>query len=78
MSGCKNGHNINNILLNNYEDSQKLDLCEIICDICKQNNKGNTHNNEFYLCNTCNKNICPLCKSIHDNKHKIINYDDKN
>ena len=37
-----------------------------------------THNNEFYICNTCNKNICPLCKSIHDQKHIIINFEDKN
>ena len=22
-------------------------------------------------------NLCPLCKSIHDNKHTIINYDNK-
>ena len=33
--------------------------------------------NEFYICKTCNKNICPLCKSNHDKNHKIINYDDK-
>ena len=44
----------------------------------KDNNKNNIHENEFYICNTCNKNICPLCKSIHDKKHIIINYDDKN
>ena len=75
---CKNNHNINNILLNRFEETQKINLSEIICEICKQNNKGNTHKNEFYICNTCNKNICPLCKSIHDKKHKIINYDDKN
>ena len=23
-------------------------------------------------------NLCPLCKSIHDKSHSIINYDDKN
>ena len=23
-------------------------------------------------------NLCPLCKSIHDKKHSIINYDNKN
>ena len=22
-------------------------------------------------------NLCPLCKSIHDNTHSIINYDNK-
>ena len=76
--GCKNNHIINDILLNKYEETQKIDISKIICDICNKNNKGNTHNNEFYICNTCNKNICPLCKSYHDKNHNIINYDDKN
>ena len=75
---CKNNHINNNILLNNYELTQKIDLKEIICEICKNNNKGDTHNNEFYICNNCNKNICPLCKSIHDKNHNIINFNDKN
>ena len=74
LFNCKNKHEINNLLLNKYEDTQKIDLNKIICEICNQNNKGNTHDNEFYICNTCNKNICPLCKLIHDKKHKIINY----
>ena len=30
------------------------------------------------ICSTCNKNICPLCKSKHNNNHIIIEYDDKN
>ena len=77
LSGCKCNHNYNDILLYSFEESQKIDLCEIICEICNRNYKGNTHNNEFYICNTCNKNICPLCKSIHDKKHKIINNEDK-
>ena len=78
LQGCKNNHAINNILINRFEETQKINLSEIICEVCKRNNKGNTHNNEFHICNTCNKNVCPLCKSVHDKKHKIINYDDKN
>ena len=78
LNGCKNNHNIYNILLNKFEDTQKIDLNNIICEVCKKINKNNTHNNEFYICNTCNKNICPLCKSIHNKNHIIINYDDKN
>ena len=74
LSECKNKHKINNILLNKYEETQKIDLNKIICEICNKNNKGNTHNNEFYICITCNKNVCPLCKSIHDKNHSIINY----
>ena len=75
---CKNNHNYNDILLNYFELTQTVDLNEIKCDICNNQNKGITHNNEFYICNNCNKNICPLCKSIHDKNHYIINYDDKN
>ena len=78
LYGCKNGHNMDNILIDKYENNQKIDLSKIICNECNENNKSNTHNNEFYICNTCNKNICPLCKSVHDKKHMIINYDDKN
>ena len=78
LNGCKNNHTHENIILHLFEETQKIKLNDIICDICKINNKGNTYNNEFYICNTCNKNICPLCKSKHDNNHKIINYNDKN
>ena len=81
LFGCKNNHNINNILLEEYEKTQKIDLSKIICDICKENNKNNDPNNEFFVCNTCNINICPLCIPLHDKEdeeHIIINYDDKN
>ena len=76
--GCKNNHKNNNIILYKYEKTQQKNLNRIICDICKQYNIDKTHNNEFFICNTCNKNICPLCKSTHFKSHIIINYDDKN
>ena len=78
LYGCKQNHNKNNIILYSFEETQKIDLNKIKCEICNNNNKGNTHNNDFYKCITCNKNICPLCKSIHDENHIIINYDNKN
>ena len=74
---CKNGHNIKNILLEKYENTQEIDISKIICNICKINNKGHTFNNNFFVCNTCKENICPLCKSKHDKEHKIINYEQK-
>ena len=73
---CKNGHNIYNLSLN--ENMLNIDLSKIICNICKNKNKSNTYNNEFFRCIECKINICPLCKSIHDKKHKIIKYDKKN
>ena len=75
---CKNNHNIDNILLDEYESTQTIDLNNIICGLCIKNNKNNTYNNEFYKCNTCNINLCPLCKNIHDKTHIIINYEEKN
>ena len=74
---CKNNHNIYTSL-SEYETTQKININNIMCDECNLNNKGNTFNNEFYICNTCDKNICPLCKSKHNKNHIIINYDDKN
>ena len=75
---CKNGHIIENIKINEFEHTQDLDISQIKCDICKDKNKSNTFNNEFYICYDCKINLCPLCKSIHDEMHSIINYDNKN
>ena len=74
MYNCKNKHN-NTLLFQEFENTQNIDISEIKCEICKKNNKCNTYNNEIYKCLKCNKNICPLCKSIHDKNHIIINYD---
>ena len=75
---CKNNHNIKDITINELNNILKIDITKIICNICKENNKGNTYNNEFYKCITCNNNLCPLCKSMHDKNHKIIGYDKRN
>ena len=75
---CKNGHNIENILLDEFEETQNINLTNIICNICKNNNKSVSYNNTFYKCLTCNNNICPLCKPSHDKNHIIIDYDEKN
>ena len=74
---CKNGHMIENIKLNEFENYQAIDISQIKCDICKNKNKSNTFNNEFYICCDCKMNLCPLCKSIHNKAHSIINYDNK-
>ena len=75
---CKNGYITENINLNKYEMNQIVDISQIKCDICKDINKSNTFNNDFYICYQCKMNLCPLCKSIHDKKHSIISYDNKN
>ena len=66
MYNCKNNHNIEDISIDELNNILKIDINKIECNKCKEKNKGNTYNNEFYKCLTCNNNICPLCKSIHD------------
>jgi len=75
---CRNKHISYNILIDEYENTQKMDQSKIICHNCKIKNKGNIYKNELYRCNSCNINLCPLCKSKHNKEHYIINYDQKN
>ena len=75
---CINGHYFENISFEEFSNSQNINLSQIICDKCKNQNKGNTHNNEFYKCIDCHMNLCILCQSIHNKSHYIINYDLKN
>ena len=75
LVNCKQGHNKNNISFEDFEKTQKINISKIICDSCKLTNKGLTHNNEFFKCNTCSQNICPLCKKVkHDETHIIVDY----
>ena len=69
---CKNGHQINDILFDEFEKTQEINISKIICDSCNKSNKGLTYKNEFYYCLTCKYNLCPLCKSVHDKNHNII------
>ena len=75
ISSCKYLHSIK-MLLNEFEDNQKIDISKIMCKECKKD-KSKTFNNEMYICNKCNIQLCPLCKNIHNKTHNIINYDSK-
>ena len=77
LFGCKNGHKINDILLNEFENTQLLDYSKIICDNCQKCNKSDTTQNKFYICINCKMNLCILCKLSHDKSHLIIDYDKK-
>ena len=73
---CKNNHN-SYILINNYDDTQKIDESKIKCGKCNKK-KSESFNNLFYICGICNMNYCPLCSSVHNKEHKLIEYDNKN
>ena len=78
---CKNGHQFDDILLNEFEDTQKINLTKIICNFCKVRNRGSTFDNEFYYCIKCACNLCPLCKNKHEKyskNHRIISQKENN
>ena len=75
---CVNNHITKNIKIKDFPETQKINISNIICEKCKIKNKGNSPNNEFYKCLTCNMNLCFLCKPNHNSNHNIINYSQKN
>ena len=77
LFGCINNHIIDDIKFTNFNDTQKINISEIICNNCKIKNLGNCPNNEFYYCITCNINLCLLCKPNHNQHHNIIKYTQK-
>ena len=74
---CKKKKKNNDILFNEFENTQKIDLSKIICDFCKEKNKGNNED-EFFKCFSCSKNLCSLCKKSHDKTHKLVVYEERN
>ena len=78
LYNCKNKHKEENISFNKFEETQKIDLSKIICNSCKERNKSNEYNNEFYKCLTCNIDLCPLCLKQHNQNHNIINHENLN
>ena len=75
LEECKKGHKINDILFSEFLKGQNIDLKKIKCEKCKKIDKSETFKNQFYICNSCNISLCPLCKSCHDKEHHIIDYD---
>ena len=75
LNKCKYGHNILNILLDEFENLENNNTSEVSCYIC---HKREAYNNQFYLCCDCKIDLCPLCKLTHKKEHKLIDYKMKN
>ena len=78
IHNCINGHNVGTVLLDEIEESQMIDLTQIKCEKCKIYSRGYTYKNEFYRCNNCKMNLCPICELKHDKNHRIVEYDRRN
>ena len=74
LFSCIKNHKFN-LKIKDFLGTQNINISNIICEKCKVKDKANSPNNEFYKCLTCNKNLCLLCKSVHQSDHNIINYD---
>ena len=77
LNNCINKHTKENILLDEYDTLQKDNELNIVCSECKKN-KNEIYKNKLYKCCDCNINICPICKSKHNENHILIDYDSKN
>ena len=77
LYGCQNKHETQNIILDQFYETQAIDESNIICDDCKENNKQETFEKKFIVCLACCKNLCPICKSKNHKNHNIIEYEQK-
>ena len=77
ISNCKNMHNNDLININDFPNTQKLNLTKIICGQCKENNMGTAYENTFFRCVECKINLCSLCKAVHNQKHNVYIYSNK-
>ena len=77
LSKCDNGHNVINLSLDEFNNSQKIYESELICKECNKN-KGEVFEKKFFRCCTCKISLCPICKLKHDKNHLIIDFDLRN
>ena len=79
LNNCYYKHTYSNILINEFDDYQKINEAKIICSNNKFNtNKSEAYENKFFICCNCNINLCSMCKSLHNKNHILIDYDSKN
>ena len=76
LSDCKEGHKVDKITLDKFEEGQKIDYEKIECQTCKEKKRSETNKNTFFTCLSCHQDICPLCKPKHA-QHNVIDYDKK-
>ena len=56
-------HGTKKLKLQDYNSTQMVDQNKIKCSKC-YNSKAEAFQGEFYYCFECDKNFCPMCKSL--------------
>ena len=77
LNNCINKHNIEKILLDEYNNLESSNELNIFCNNCNKN-KREIYNNQLHICCNCKINLCPLCRLNHNKEHILIDYDLKN
>ena len=66
MFDCAYNHITNNIKFDEFYKTQEREMTDIVCESCKNANKENLNDNEFFECLTCKEY---LCFQIKQNKY---------
>ena len=74
---CPNKHKKEKIKVLDLPSTQIIDLNKIVCANDKDNNMGNSYQNQFFKCLTCESNLCLLCQKNHDKDHVVTKYEQK-
>ena len=77
LNDCHKKHELSNILLSQFKQTQKIDESKIFCDKCNTI-KAEVTGNQLFKCYNCNINICPVCKYDHDKSHLLVDYESLN
>ena len=75
---CAYNHITNNIKFDEFYKTQEREMTDIVCESCKNANKENSNDNEFFECLACKEYLCFHCKQNHYLNHNIIKYNQKN
>ena len=75
---CGNCNTIENIFLDEFKNTQKLNESNIFCNYCNTSKIELNDKQLFFRCLNCNTFLCQSCKLNHETNHFIINYEDLN
>ena len=68
LNNCDNGHSTENILIKDFNNSQKIDSTKIKCSGCEESLLSKK---QLYFCIECKVNFCLLCNSKHKNTQAV-------
>ena len=77
LNECINKHSTENILLDEYNNLHNNNKINIVCSKCNKT-KNEIFKNKLFKCCKCGINLCPICKSKHNEDHILIDYELKN